>query len=459
MKIISILFPINLYLNIFQLEGYDILRFLKWIFRNFKTRAVSEKRKLTYTFKTRVLLTLSIAFIGFFFILLNVLTNNLYISFIISLIISTQFYLPLIIVRIILYPIELLVIQIEIFKTKQKIKSIKNLKVIAITGSYGKTSVKEILYQLIKDKYKTLRTPESYNTPLGIAKVIDWELDNSYEYFICEMAAYHRGDINNLCQMIPPTYGILTGITSQHLERFESLDNIIKTKFELYENIQNKDNFVFNLKDENVLNEVKNRNIEKPTDYLQISSTEYSKSGSRFDIIQNGKIYHVKTNLFGKSNIENITVATTMALKIGIDIDYLVSKIKNLRPIVSRSILKTLNKASIVDNTFSSNEESFKEMIETAKKVKGTKILVTPGLVELGEKESDINYSLGKLSINVFDKIILVGTNNRTKSLAKGLDIETEFIPDTRNDYFRKIEDLSKKYDWIFLENDVTENY
>jgi UDP-N-acetylmuramoyl-tripeptide--D-alanyl-D-alanine ligase len=114
---------------------------------------------------------------------------------------------------------------------------------------------------------------------------------------------------------------------------------------------------------------------------------------------------------------------------------------------------------TIVNNTYSSNVQSFKEMIETAKNVNGKKVLVTPGIVELGSLEKEVHENLGKLSQNVFHKAILIGENNRTKSFAKGFTKNYIFIDDNRKDYFEKIEELKKVYDWIFLENDVTQNY
>lgn len=459
MKIVSTIFPINLYLSIFQLEGYDILRFLKWISLNFFTRNISRKKKLVYTFKTKLLLILSFVLFVFIFSFSLLVFKSYFNSFLLTIIILTQFYLPLIISRLVLYPLEFMLIQIIISKTKNKIKSIKNLKVIGITGSYGKTSVKELLYQLVIGKYKTLKTPESYNTILGIFKIVDYELDDSYELFICEMAAYHKNDIKRLCKIVPPQYGILTGITTQHLERFENLENIVDTKFELYDFISNKNNIILNLNDVNISKEINKRNVSNSCSYLYYSNIIFSKNGTNFDLLYEGKKYKINTNLFGFSTIENLIGAITMALKIGIKMEDILNKIQKLVPVANRFMLRNYNKSTIVDNTFSSNEESFNEMVKTAKNVKGTKILVTPGLVELGNKEITINSEVGKLINNVFDKIILVGTNNRTKAFAKYLKNKPEYIPDDRKDYFEKIEELSKKYDWIFLENDITENY
>jgi len=450
---------LKLYLTTLQLEGYDILRFIKWIIKNYSTKTIEIKKNLVITPKIKLIILLSIILSILLFSFSFLISNNLIIPLLVIILIATQSYILFILSTLILKPFEYAFKTVSIIKTKYKITANKKLKVIAITGSYGKTSIKEILYQLIKDKYKTLRTPESYNTIFGISKMIDFELDETYEIFICEMAAYKKGDIKELCNMVPPHYGILTGITTQHLERFGNLNNIIKTKFELYDSIKNKENMVINLNNQNIISEVKKRNIIKPIGYIKATNMSFSKNGSEFEFTYKNKRYQVTTKLFGIFNIENILGALTMALKLNIDTEYLIKKINKLVPIQSRFVLKTLDNSTLVDNTFSSNEVTFKKTIETAKMVNGKKVLITPGLVELGEHEEKINFQIGSLAKNVFGKIILVGNNKRTQSFAKSFKTKPEFINDTREEYFKKINDLKDNYEWIFLENDITQNY
>jgi UDP-N-acetylmuramoyl-tripeptide--D-alanyl-D-alanine ligase len=343
--------------------------------------------------------------------------------------------------------------------TKEKINSLNKLQIIGITGSFGKTSTKEILYQILKNKYKTLKTPESYNTLFGIAKVVDLELDNTYEYFICEMAAYKIGEINELCNMIPPKFGILTGITTQHFEKFGSLKNTIKAKFELVDGINNIGNIIFNLDDLNIKSELAKRGINYPSNTLSTKNIQIDKSGSYIEFLFNGKTYKVKTKLFGLAHIKNILIAANMALKLGLPMEYIISQISKLDSIDNRQVLQIFGKSVIVNNTYSSNPQGFTETIETAKLVKGKKALVTPGLVELGKLEKQIHLDLGKKAKGVFNKVILVGENARTKSFASGVHENFEFINDTRENYSTKLEEIKEKYDWIFLENDLTQNY
>ncbi|MEK7472849.1 MAG: UDP-N-acetylmuramoyl-tripeptide--D-alanyl-D-alanine ligase [Patescibacteria group bacterium] len=447
------------YLTILQLEGYDLLRFIKWLIRNLFSTQNENKVKLVYTIKIKLIIFVSILIE----MLIVFKTFNSTHNFLLIVSAFTIMYLGsfviIILATLILKPLDILFRIYEITFIKNKLLSNKNLKIVGITGSYGKTSTKEILYQLIKSKYKTLRTPESYNTISGIKKTLDFELDSSYEVFICEMSAYKKGDIKNLCKIINPTHGILTGITTQHLERFGSLQNIVKTKFELYDAIDNKQNIIFNTNSIEISEEIKSRNINDFSEYVNAKNIVFSKSGSEFEITFKNKKYKVSTKLFGYSNIDNIMGALTMALKLGIDIDYLINKIENLAPVQSRFVLKENGNSMVVDNTFSSNEQSFYETIKTAEETEGKKLLITPGLVELGKNEESINNKVGIKADIVFDKIILVGKNSRTIAFSKDFRSKPIFIKDSRKDYFETIERLKSEFDWIFLENDVTQNY
>jgi len=150
-----------------------------------------------------------------------------------------------------------------------------------------------------------------------------------------------------------------------------------------------------------------------------------------------------------------------MAHKLGITLSLLQERAKILKPFPNRLTVRQAGKSTIVDNTYSSNILSFQETIRTAKSLGGSKVIITPGLVELGSKTKSIHQTLGNNLNGVFDKIILVGKNKRTKSLISGLpkNANVETIEDSRTEYFKKVSSLTNKYDWIFLENDISQNY
>src|ERR1035437_543948 len=232
---ITKLFPYKLQLQILQQGEYRISSFLEWILDNFFKRKLEDKKKLFFSAKAKVILIFSLGLSLLIILILTLLFGLL--GFILGLILFSQPYIYLIVSVLVLKPFEA-VIRFQIKKKSiNKLASLKNLTVIGITGSYGKTSVKEFFYSILKTEYQVLKTPESYNTVLGVAKVIDLELDNSYQFFICEMAAYKRGEIKELAQMLKPKYGIITGINEQHLEMFGSIENTVAAKFELIDAI------------------------------------------------------------------------------------------------------------------------------------------------------------------------------------------------------------------------------
>src|SRR5690606_33871908 len=118
-------------------------------------------------------------------------------------------------------------------KAQKKIETMENLHVIGITGSFGKTSTKFITGTILKEKYRVLNTPESYNTPMGLSTIINNELSDKHQVFIAEMGARNIGDIRELVELTKPKIGVITSIGPTHLETFKNLDNIMKTKYEL----------------------------------------------------------------------------------------------------------------------------------------------------------------------------------------------------------------------------------
>jgi len=222
--------PLKNYLHIFQLEEYKVGRLISWLLRTLGKKPKEVKKDIVWTNKAKFIY---ISSLFLFLISSSILANcvGIFLSSILIVILWLNNYLFIIISALLLKIYEVPNKIKTVKKIRQKVDNLKKLKIISITGSAGKTSTKNILYQLLTKK--VLSTPFSYNTLFGIAKVIDYELNNYYDYFIAEMGAYKRGDIRELCKMTPPDVSILTTINTQHLERFGSLKNTINAKFEI----------------------------------------------------------------------------------------------------------------------------------------------------------------------------------------------------------------------------------
>ena len=453
------LFPYKLHLQIFQQDEYSSTKFLQWVFSHFFVRTIENKKPLVWTQKAKMIYYLSI-FLAV--LLLLILTINFkLIGIIIAFIFVTQSYLFLLISFYLLLPFEKYQKNKIKKATKQKLESFPELKIFGITGSYGKTSVKEFLYQILKTEHKVLKTPESYNTPYGIAKVVDLELDDSYEYFICEMGAYRVGDIKEICDMVHPRYGILTGINEQHLETFGSLENTIKGKFELIDSLP-KDGFgIVNIDNTRIKNEYKKHNkydnistygLESPIIIIDNEITSFS-------LFLDNKSYDAKTKLLGRANIQNIIGAATMAYKLGMKPHAIVKAIENIKQVPHRLEIKLMENMTIIDDAYNSNVDGFLNAIETLKIFEKTKLLVTPGIVDLGTQTFFIHKKLGE-RLDKIDYVFLIGKSERTKGLKEGIADKHKIIEvETLYDAWVKIGELKLKDPVILFENDLPDNY
>jgi len=229
LKTLSKIFPIIDHLYIFQILEYDLWQFIKWFIKYPFKRNLQKKHNLEFTLKIKILLILIIFWILIFNFILGFWLTLLIFIFLSPVFIFLSYitYLPL----EIYYKNKLM------SQAKQKLASLHSLKIIAITGSYGKTSTKDMLYTLLWKKFRVVKTPKSFNTPMGLSQTILDYLKPNTQIFIAELGAYKIGDIKKLTEFLHPTIGVITAIAPQHLERFGSLENIKKAKMELFENL------------------------------------------------------------------------------------------------------------------------------------------------------------------------------------------------------------------------------
>ena len=188
------------------------------------------KKKLVYTPRVKRLIITDLAITIIALIIVGFYAGIIYLSGVMLILVSSQLFMN-IVTNLVNHPLEAGINQHYINDAKRKLKEVDGLKVIGITGSYGKTSVKFYLQTLLQDKFHVLVTPESFNTPMGVVKTIRGFLKPSHEIFVCEMGARHVGDIKELCDIVHPDYGVITSIGPQHLETFFNMDNISDTKF------------------------------------------------------------------------------------------------------------------------------------------------------------------------------------------------------------------------------------
>lgn len=467
-----------MFLHMLQLEGYKTKRFIKWLISNpnmmLATRTIKEaKKKLVFTARAiRLFITTLMLLI---LVIYNLSTFSLTIFMIGTF--SVSLFIPFLLTfsNILIYPLETTINNLYLKSAKRKINKLKP-KVIAITGSYGKTSTKDFLASILSTRYGVLKTPGSFNTPMGICKIIRGELKPQHEIFIVEMGARAKGDIKELCELVKPEIGIITAIGPQHLEMFRTVENIMDTKYELIESLPTDGIAVFNNDDENcrrLSDQTKNKKvlrygIEKNNEEMHLTARDISTNiqGIYF-LAQNskGSVVPFHCGLLGKHNVYNILAAAAVALECGVSLKEIAKAVKMLEPSPHRlQLMQGAGGILVIDDAFNANPLGAKMAFEVLKEFKsGRKVLVTPGFIELGEREYEENKQLGIAAAKVCDLIFLIGPK-KTKPIFEGLKEagfpETNiFIEKSLNAATEIFKNILKAGDVVLFENDLPDTY
>lgn len=445
----------GLIINIFILL---LLLLARNIFKEKKPLVITGRVKRIFTTETII------------FLIIAILSNiNILFLLLANILVVMAYYLVMI-ASSINAPIEAAIRKKFVIKAKRKLKRMKNLRVIGITGSYGKTSTKYIVSTILNQKYNILKTPASFNTKMGIVKTINESLKPTHQIFVCEMGADEVGEIKELCELVHPTIGMVTSIGPQHLETFGSLENIKKTKFELVDALPEDGIAILNYNDENIKSMNTNKNkitygTEKTSEYYakDINITEF---GSNFIInTKDGSEIEVTTKLLGEHNIINIVGAVAIAKELGLTDKEIQLGIKMLKPIEHRLELKQhANGTIIIDDAYNSNTKGAKMAVEVLGRFKNKKrILVTPGIVELGDKTYEYNKIFGTQAASNCDYAILVGQKQAKPIydglIEKGFEKQKIFIADNFEGAMKKMNELMDSNTVILLENDLSDNY
>lgn len=287
--------------------------------------------------------------------------------------------------------------------------------VVGITGSFGKTSFKYVLTSLLSERYNTLMTPESYNTTMGVVRTINEQLRPWHEVFVCEMGARQKGDIVEICDIVKPQYGVVTAIGSTHLETFLTEENILNTKFELPNSLPDNGMAFLNTDSKPVRMYGYSRpcityGLEGDPDY-RASDISYSEQGATFTLhIRSGETMRLTTRLLGRHNVLNVTGAVAVALELGVTPLQVTHALIRIQAVPHRLEMKYSGDLIILDDAYNANPEGAAEALVVLGSLQGrTRILLTPGIVELGASEAEENRALGALAALHCDHIIAVG--------------------------------------------------
>jgi len=297
----------------------------------------------------------------------------------------------------------------------------QNPRIIAITGSAGKTTTKELVAHLLSARYRVLRTPASFNTPLGIARTINDSLQGQ-EYFVVEMGAYKRGEIEKLCRLVGGTdVSAITTVNAQHLERFGSLEATAEAKFEIVEGLKPGGTAVLNFdvaalreralqaRGERGL-ELVSFGVESDDVTLRGCDVVETDTGIEFDVLHDGKKTHVKTLLLARHNVGNVLAAFGIGLSCGLDIEYMAGAMRQFRPPQHRLEPVDAGGVTVLDDAYNANPEGIIGAIEVlGRYAPRRRVLVTPGLIEMGREKASYHARIGKAAAANVDLAFLVG--------------------------------------------------
>ncbi len=454
-----LLFP---FVKLYQLKGYNPSQY----FENVFSIRLSLKGKNTLKFTKRV-----VRLVVLFFVIEVLIWFGILSSFVVWWIIAIDLFVNLIFLPFVLLflhyllcPIEKLIKTYYISKTKVRLKKFKG-KVIAITGSFGKTTTKNVLKEMLACCYKVVSTPFNYNTPMGVTKTVLKELKEDTEILIIEMGARHRGDIKELCEIVKPDIGILTSIGEQHLETFGNLETVLQTKFELCENLSPSKKCYFDCYNDNTRALYEKAVCKKIGlgDDAKVDFLSANKNGMTIEVEKGKEKIKLKTNLLGVFSGRDIALCTLVALDLGVKEKQIKTVVENLKPTPHRLELIQNGSLNILDDSYNSNLNGFAEALNVLAMFEGQKVVVTPGLVELGQRQYEYNFKMGKLIAKTCDKVIIMNKTNK-KALKNGILSEKYaknniFFAETREEQKELLSKIVVPPATILFENDLPDDY
>lgn len=454
---------------------FESIKFLIDIFRK-------KEKKPIFTSKAIFLILVNLILIASFALFLFIRADNFIYWFSFGLLFFDIFS-PFLISGIVLLfePITILLRNRIIKKAKEKRAQFKNLLVVGITGSYGKTSTKEFLATILEEKFsgKILKTKEHQNSEIGISQCILNELKPEHEFFIVEMGAYRKGGIKFLCDIVKPHHGILTGVNEQHLALFGSMENLISAEGgeELIESLPGLGFVVFNGDNEYCRELYKKTQISKRICYTKFLALEQevvagdywveniktTRDSLFFKVFSRwGEIVQFEVNLPGEHWAQNILMAAIIAKDVfGMTLEEIAQACKNIKAehAGGMRLIKGFNNTDIIESTYSINPDGVISHLDYLKSFNNKKIIVMPCLIELGKISKEIHYKIGQ-KIGETCHLAIITTKDRFDYIQEGafqsgMPTSNVLFIENPKRIFWKIKNFSKEGDVILLEGRV----
>ena len=446
---------------ILQREDYSPKRFLAFVYSDLRWYAYEKRQAIDWTLKAKAIyyslwLLVSILIIGLIYFL------HFWAILFIIILISLLPILALLVLFIFL-PLDYFLKKRVIVQAKRILNKTKT-PVIGITGSYGKTSLKEILAVVLSSGFKVVKTPNNVNTDLGVAYFIISQQKEiaQADFFIVEMGAYQIGDIAKVCALVNPQYSFLIGVNESHLERFGGIENTIKAKFELAERTSKK--VILNFADENVKNNYVHFKLSDVVglDYSSVSEINFLPNFSGLSFNYNGKTF--STKLLAKHNIILMVMALVLAKELGLDLNKAIMPLATM-PIIKNRLEPIWNANAnliIIDDSYNGNFNGFVSGLEVLDRASGRRLVITPGLVELGEKKEERHREIARLYAAKKIDLVLIVKNSATNYIIdefKKIDFSNYKVYSDAISAHNDLGAVLKSGDTIIFQNDWPDNY
>lgn len=370
-------------------------------------------------------------------------------------------------------PTEALITRWYYNDAKRRLRLMPHLRIIGITGSFGKTSTKHFLYRVLSEKYNVLMTPGNFNTTLGVVRTIREHLKPHHEVFIVEMGAKQRGDIKEICNLVAPEMGVVTSVGEMHLETFGSVENVARTKFELIDALPEGGFGVVNIDSESAFEHIKRSGAKVATYGIDNSEADYravniaySPTETDFEVESKAGKAKFATHILGRGNILNILAALAIADRLGISTEAQRRAVRQIEQIEHRLSLRRNGGITILDDAYNSNPTGARMALEVLSGfvTEGKRYVLTPGFVEMGVKQYANNKQFGQdIAAAKPDGVYVINEVNR-KAIVEGLEAGGYPTVQLRcvasfNEAMSELQPRLKSGDVMLYENDLPDSF
>lgn len=357
-------------------------------------------------------------------------------------------------------------------QARQHLQARPDLQVIGITGSYGKTSVKFIVAEILRQRFNVLASPSSYNTPMGLCLVINEMLRPEHQVLVLEMGMRYRGDIRELCEIARPDLSIVTTVGVAHLETMGSIENIAREKGDILQYMHPDGVAVLNVDNTHVAQmqtrapgKVWRVSVGGADAEVTARDLQYGPEGASFVVRdETGAERTFRTQLLGEHNVLNILLGVAVGRAMGLRLRQIAYAVERVQPVEHRLQLRKEGAVTIIDDAFNANPVGARNAVEILGRFhEGRRVIVTPGMVELGERQWEENHRFGEHIARHVDMAVLVG-EEQTRPIQAGL--QAGGFPDEQVRVVASLFDAQaflKSYlrpgDTVLYENDLPDQY